>query len=89
MRGYPRGPLSKQDYENLLSMPEHAERAKKELEKLASIDDSIATIETGTTEKSSIEVIDNPAPRWKQLGFKSKDDVMSLFSKYTQTSPDK
>ena len=30
MRGYPDGPLTKRDYENLLSMPEYAKQAKEE-----------------------------------------------------------
>lgn len=31
MRGYPNGPLTKRDYENLLAMPEHADRARADL----------------------------------------------------------
>ena len=33
MRGYPNGPLTKRDYENLLSMPEYAKQAKEDLAK--------------------------------------------------------
>ncbi|MHB8118666.1 MAG: hypothetical protein ACYDHX_08075 [Methanothrix sp.] len=40
MRGYPKGSLSKIDYENLLAMPEHAEQAKTDLAKLAMMDDA-------------------------------------------------
>ncbi len=45
MRGYPNGPLTKRDYENLLTMPEYEKRAKADLAKLAAIDDSKITVD--------------------------------------------
>lgn len=78
MRGYPNGPLTKRDYENLLSMPEHAERAKEELAALAAIDDSKVTMEQGTEEAPNLVEIDNPMPMWKRAGFKDKDELVAL-----------
>jgi|GEM_PF-979447 len=90
MRGYPKGPLSKVDYENLLSMPEHADQAKKDLARLAAIDDrkiriyeSQATAPDGKpivdAEGKPVEAkyveIDNPNPAWKRAGFKTKTEV--------------
>jgi len=48
MRGYPDGPLTKRDYENLLTMPEYEKRAKADLAKLAAIDDSKITVDQST-----------------------------------------
>ena len=72
MRGYPKGPLTKQDYENLLSTPEHADRAKADLIALAAIDDSKITVDQGTEIASKLVQISNPMPRWKRAGFRSK-----------------
>jgi hypothetical protein len=78
MRGYPKGPLSKRDYENLLSMPEHADKAKADLARLATIDDSKITIDEGTPEESRLKEIINPLPMWKRAGFKDAAEVASL-----------
>ena len=78
MRGYPKGPLTKRDYENLLSMPEYAKRAKEELAALAAIDDSKVTMEQGTEEAPNLVEIDNPMPMWKRAGFKDKDELLKL-----------
>ena len=88
--GYPKGPLSKVDLGNLLSMPEHADQAKKDLAKLAVIDDrkiriyeSQATAPDGKPtvdakgnpiEPKYVE-IDNPNPAWKRAGFKTKTEL--------------
>jgi hypothetical protein len=78
MRGYPKGPLSKTDYENLLSMPEHAEKAKADLAKLAETDDSKISIDTGTEKAPRIEQISNPLPAWKRAGFKDVKELESM-----------
>jgi len=78
MRGYPKGPLTKRDYENLLSMPEYAKQAKEDLAALAAIDDSKATVERGTEESPKLVEIDNPMPIWKRLGFKDKKELFTL-----------
>jgi len=76
--GYPKGPLSKIDYENLLSMPEYAVRAKSDLAKLAAIDDSKVTIDQGTEKAPKLVEISNPLPAWKRMGFGSKLELASL-----------
>ena len=87
MRGYPKGPLSKQDYENLLSMPEHADKAKADLVKLAAIDDSKICVEQGTAEKPKLVEIDNPMPTWKRAGFDGKTDLIGAAVKLIEVSP--
>ena len=78
MRGYPKGPLTKRDYENLLSMPEHEKRAKEDLAKLAAIDDTKITVDQGTEKSTKPAEIDNPMPIWKRAGFKDKDELLKL-----------
>ena len=80
MRGYPNGPLTKRDYENLLSMPEYAKQAKEDLARLAAIDDAKATVEQGTEYAPNPVEIDNPLPIWKRAGFKDKDELLALVS---------
>lgn len=78
MMGYPKNPnLTKVDYENLLSMPEYANKAAKDLANLAKIDDSLITNDEGT--------IENPLPAWKRAGFKDKTELNSLAS--TKSEP--
>jgi hypothetical protein len=84
MKGYPKGPLTKIDYENLCKMPEYAERAKTELAKLANIDDSKIEITEGTPEKPTTRLIANPLPNWKVAGFRSADDMKKFASDITQ-----
>ena len=78
MRGYPSGPLTKRDYENLLSMPEYAKQAKEDLARLAAIDDAKVTVEQGTEKSLKCVEIDNPMPRWKRAGFKSKVELVTF-----------
>lgn len=77
MRGYPKGPLTKQDYENLLAMPEHVDQAKASLEKLAGMDDSKITVDKGTQDAPKLVEIANPLPAWKRAGFRSKAELVS------------
>lgn len=78
MRGYPNGPLTKRDYENLLTMPEYEKRAKADLEKLAAIDDSKITVDQGTEKSPKLIRIDNPMPVWKRAGFRDMDELLKL-----------
>ena len=78
MRGSPKGPLSKNDYDNLLAMPEHASKAKADLSRLAAIDDSKITVDQGTEAAPKIVQIANPLPTWKRAGFKDKAALTSL-----------
>ena len=78
MRGYPDGPLTKRDYENLLTMPEYEKRAKADLAKLAAIDDSKITVDQGTEKSPKLIEIDNPMPIWKRAGFKDRDELLKM-----------
>lgn len=78
MRGYPKGPLTKRDYENLLTMPEYEKRAKEDLARLAAIDDSKITVDQGTETSPKLIEIDNPMPVWKLAGFKDKAELLKL-----------
>lgn len=76
MRGYPKGPLMKQDYKNLLTMPEHAAKAKADLAKLAAIDDDKITVDKGTEAAApNLVEITNPLPAWKRAGFENKAEL--------------
>ena len=78
MRGYPNGPLTKRDYENLLTMPEHAEKAKADLARLAETDDSKIIVDQGTEKSTKLVEIDNPMPAWKRAGFKDTSELVAL-----------
>lgn len=78
MRGYPRGQLTKTDYENLLAMPEYTAKAKEDLAKLAAIDDSKITVDQGTQDAPKPVQISNPLPAWKRAGFKDKAELSTL-----------
>ena len=78
MRGYPDGPLTKRDYENLLTMPDYEKRAKADLAKLAAIDDTKITVDQGTEKSPKPMEIDNPMSVWKLAGFKDKDELLKF-----------
>ena len=78
MRGYPNGPLTKRDYENLLAMPEYAEKAKADLARLAETDDSKITVDQGTEKSPNLVEIDNPMPAWKRAGFTDRDELPKM-----------
>jgi len=81
MRGYPKHINCKQDLLNLLEMPEFKERAKADLEALQTIDSAkVLRVVSGSEEEKNLvtEEIDNPNPRWKQLGFKTVKEVSGL-----------
>jgi len=77
MRGYPNGPLSKTDFENLCAIPEHADRAKEDLTKLAALKDSKIIVDQGTEKEPKLVEIDNPLPAWKRAGFRDKAELIS------------
>jgi len=83
MIGYPKRVATKKDFENLLSMPEFADRAKKDLEKLRDYDDAKAIrVVSGSEETEDLitEEIDNPMPIWKQKGFSSKEEIQEMLN---------
>lgn len=84
MRGYPKHINCKQDFINLLSMPEHKERALKELQQIQSLDDSkVVRVISGSEEDGNLvtEIIDNPMPQWKRIGFATAKELSALIAK--------
>lgn len=87
MKGYPKHIATVKDYENLLAIPEHRERALKDLSIIQASDTtpvkrSIATekeVSSGAADKT--EDIPNPAPLYEVKGFASREDVEELIRK--------
>lgn len=84
MRGYPKCVATKQDYANLLAMPEHKARASEELKNIVSLNDSMvrkATTPIDPNDHSkgyNTKEIENPMPSWKQKGFASRQEVADI-----------
>lgn len=83
MRGYPSGPKTKQDFRNLLTMPEHRERALAELQAIYCLQDDTTTVDETPADAAPdaervLRIIENPLPVWKQNGFKSRAEVLEL-----------
>jgi hypothetical protein len=84
MKGYPKYIATRQDYENLLKIPEFAKQAGIDLAALAKIDTAKVTraIRPVDPEKPDgewvTEEITNPSPMWKQKGFESAKAVSDM-----------
>lgn len=87
MRGYPKHIGTKKDFENLLSMPEHKDRALKDLATIRDIadDKALQTVSITKAELTGVETavkkeIDNPLPAYKVAGFKTRQEVSDMIS---------
>ena len=84
MKGYPKFVATKQDFINLLNMPEYREQALADLQAIYDLQDDKATRATTLIDESdpekgyNTEEIENPNPVWKQKGFESRQDIMGL-----------
>ena len=84
MRGYPKHIATKQDFDNLLAMPEYKDKALKDMKKIQAVDDAkVIRVVSGSIETEDLvtEEIDNPNPAWKQAGFETKkvlDDLVTV-----------
>lgn len=83
MRGYPKHIATKQDFKNLLGMSEFKERALTDLKRLqanAVKEAKVIQVISGSEEKKNLitREIDNPSPKWAQMGFKSKKELDDL-----------
>lgn len=84
MKGYPKHVATKQDYINLLAMPEYKAQALEDLKRLYEFkDDSVqkATTLIDPLDKSkgwNTMAIKNPNPMWKQKGFASRKEVANI-----------
>ncbi|OPY87922.1 MAG: hypothetical protein A4E72_01404 [Syntrophus sp. PtaU1.Bin208] len=79
MSGYPKYIATKQDFINLLNMPEFKERALADLLAVYDLqDDTMERVvsydldEQGQMTNVVTETVPAPRPRWKQLGFESR-----------------
>lgn len=83
MKGYPKHIATKQDFINLLAMPEHKAAALNDLVSIRDLDDDTASrtisIDESTGEAQT-ETIPNPMPLWKVKGFSSRDEVAALIA---------
>ena len=86
MKGYPKTIATKQDFENLLSIPEFRERALADLRRIRDAKDTKAVkattfIDPDDPEKGyNTEEIANPMPLWKRKGFGSMKEVGDLIT---------
>jgi hypothetical protein len=83
MRSYPKYIATKQDFNNLLAIPEYKDQVLADLKLLQAIDDvTVLRIVSGSTEEGNLvtEEIDNPNPVWMQKGFVNKAELDSLIS---------
>ena len=86
MKGFPKRIKTKQDFKNLFSMQEFKLLALTELKRVKELKDD--TITKATTQKDpegpesewNTIAVTNPYPKWKELGFKSKQEVTDLIS---------
>lgn len=75
MKGYPKFIATRQDYENLLKIPEFANQARIDLAALAKTDTAKVTRAVKPVDPNKpdgewvTEEITNPSPVWKQKGF--------------------
>lgn len=81
MREYPKHVATKQDYLNLLVMPEYNHQALEDLKKIFTLNDELAQIATTLIDQKdpdkgwNVKTIKNPMPLWKQKGFASKQEI--------------
>jgi hypothetical protein len=84
MRGYPKNVATKQDYLNLLAMPEYKVQAIEEMKKIAALNDSTVIKATMPIDPKDPDkgwntaVVENPMPPWKQKGFASRQEVAEV-----------
>ena len=86
MRGYPRTVATKQDFINLLADPEFREQALVDLRAVVDLEDdtmervvSYDQDEKGRMINVVTETVPAPMPKWKRMGFESREAVMELY----------
>lgn len=92
MKGYPKHIATKQDFQNLLAMPQFRAQALKDLQAIYDTNDDKVNVCTTiknpeapeseqiwNTEKQSA-----PLPMWKQKGFKSREELKSFITSESQ-----
>ena len=84
---YPEHIATKQDFINLLNMPEYKNRALKDLQTLyeSSLDiPKVTKVISGSKETGDLitEEIENPLPYYKSKGFQSSKEILDLINMY-------
>lgn len=83
MKGYPTYIAIKQDFINLLAMPEFKNQVIADMQSIIDLDDdkTLRTISINEeTGEAITEEIDNPMPLWKVKGFTSRQEVIDLIA---------
>ena len=86
IKGYPKFVATKQDFKNLLAMPQFRAQALKDLQKIRDTNDDevdvCTTIKNPEAPKNeqvwNTEKQPAPFPLWKQKGFKSRKELGSF-----------
>ncbi|MCE5226776.1 MAG: hypothetical protein LLG05_13090 [Porphyromonadaceae bacterium] len=89
MKGYPKVIATKQDFINLLAEPEFKAQALADLQAVYDLQDdtlervvSYDTDDKGQMINVVTETVAAAMPRWKQLGFESRESVLELYNSY-------
>jgi len=85
MRGYPKHIATRQDFLNLLVVPEFKAQALADLKTIRDLNDDTATRTISideTTGEAETETIDNPMPLWKTKGFAARQEVADLIAQW-------
>ncbi|MBC8402500.1 MAG: hypothetical protein H8E14_13505 [Candidatus Marinimicrobia bacterium] len=86
MQGYPKRVATKQDFINLLEMPEHKSQALADLQAIVDVDDDQVLVATTLIDENdpvqgwNTELQDNPNPVWKQKGFAKRQEIVDLIA---------
>jgi hypothetical protein len=85
MKGYPKHVATKQDFINLLSLPECKEQALADLQAVHDLqDDTMERVvsydmdEAGQMTNVVTETVSAPMPKWKRMGFSSRQDILDI-----------
>lgn len=86
MRGYPRVIATKQDFINLLAEPSFRAQALVDIKAVYDLqDDTMERVvsydkdEAGQMINVVMETVPATNPKWKRMGFESRDEVMGLY----------
>ena len=82
---YPEHVATKQDFTNLLAMPEYKQRALAELQAIYGANDAKATrVVSGSDETGDLvtEQMENPIPVWRQKGFINREEVLQMIKSH-------
>lgn len=83
MRGYPKHMAIKQDFENLLALPEFKARALADLQAIEDAGEpKVTQVVSGSEEGKGLvtKEIADPSPAWKRKGFKNLAEVSGMIS---------